>query len=247
MKVLLIDIETTPLLVWCWGLFKQTISPDHIVEPTHMLCYAAKFLEGTMVFKWWKTKSFLPKLWDMLNEADLVVHYNGKTFDMTHINREFLEAGMTPPSPYKQIDMLHVIRATFNFPSNKLGYVLKALEMAGKVPHEGFDLWTKCIRGNRAARAKMKEYNIGDTDRLEDLYLRLKPWIIAHPNVALLNDLDPEQMYCMSCGSKELRREGYAHTAVSKFQRYCCKSCGKWQRGRKNLAARENLTTSIAR
>jgi hypothetical protein len=247
MKILFIDIETTPILAWCWGLWKQNISPDHIVEPTHMLCYAAKFSGGKMVFRWWRTATFLPKLWDMLNEADVVVHYNGKTFDITHINREFLEAGMTPPSPYKQIDMLHVVRATFNFPSNKLGYVLKALNMAGKVPHEGFDLWIKCINGVRAARAKMKEYNIGDTVELEALYERLKPWIICHPNVALLNDMDPETMYCMSCASDQLQRRGYAYTAVSKFQRYQCQDCRKWQRGRKNLAERENLTTSIAK
>lgn len=246
MKILFIDIETSPILAWVWGLWKQNINLCQIIEPTHMMCYAARFLDDTkMTFRKQGNKDFLTKLWHLLDEADCVVHFNGKTFDMTHINREFLEAEMNPPSPYKQIDLLHVIKSTFNFPSNKLQYVSGAIEIGSKVKHEGFELWTKCMDCERVAWRTMKKYNIEDTELLVRLYERVKPWIINHPNMALFRET--VGMICMSCGGKRLVKRGFAYSPLSKFQKYVCKDCGKWQRGRKNLADRTHLTTSIAR
>jgi hypothetical protein len=248
MKILFIDIETTPILAWVWGIWQQNVGLNQIVEPTHMLCWAARWLDySKMVFRRVGNKDFHKRLWTMLDEADVVVHYNGKSFDCKHINREFLEQGMTPPSPYKQIDLLQVIKGTFRFPSNKLAYVLKALKMEGKVHHEGFELWTKCMNDVASAWRTMKKYNIQDTNQLVDLYLTLRPWIINHPNMGIFRQTTG--MTCMSCGAgaKRLQKRGFAITPLSKFQRYVCKDCGKWQRGRKNEIDRENLTTSIAR
>jgi len=42
-KILEIDIETAPSLVYTWGLFNQNIGVNQIVKPGYMLCWAAKF------------------------------------------------------------------------------------------------------------------------------------------------------------------------------------------------------------
>ncbi|NIV35232.1 MAG: hypothetical protein GWN58_38990, partial [Anaerolineae bacterium] len=55
----------------------------------------------------WDMEGMLEGAWELLDEADAVVHYNGKKFDIPTLNREFVKYGFTPPSPYKQIDLYH--------------------------------------------------------------------------------------------------------------------------------------------
>ena len=63
----------------------------------------------------------------LLDEADAVIHYNGKRFDIPSLNKEFLLNGMFPPAPFKEIDLLTVARGRFRFVSNKLDYVAQQL------------------------------------------------------------------------------------------------------------------------
>ena len=244
MKILFIDIETSPNLAYVWGLWKQNVAVSQIVDSTDMLCWAARFHDGKMVYRARHNKGFLERLWKMMDTADVLCHFNGKKFDVPHINREFLQADMLPPSPYKQIDLLHVARATFRFPSNKLEYIAQKRGMGQKVEHEGFKLWTRCMAGDRAAWGRMRAYNEEDVELLVRLYDKLQPWIRTHPNMGLFQTSDGA--VCMNCGEETLIKRGYAYTSLSKFQRYRCTECGKWQRGRTNLASRDELTTSIA-
>jgi hypothetical protein len=169
-------------------------------------------------------------VWALLDEADAVVHYNGTDFDVPHLNREFVQAGMKPPSPFKEVDLLKVARKRFSFPSNKLEYVSRALGIGQKVKHTGFELWLDCMKGDERAWKLMERYNKQDVTLLENLYNRLLPWIQSHPNVALYDD--SEKMGCTNCGGTSLRREGWAYTQTQMYRRYQCKSCGAWMRGR---------------
>jgi DNA polymerase III epsilon subunit-like protein len=90
-------------------------------------------------------KTMLKKIHSLLDECDAVIHYNGTRFDIPTLNKEFLEAGMPPPSPYHQIDLLKTSRKEFRFPSNKLDYVARALGLGQKTKHEGFELWIKSV------------------------------------------------------------------------------------------------------
>jgi uncharacterized protein YprB with RNaseH-like and TPR domain len=94
-----------------------------------------------------------------------------------HLNREFVLAGLEPPAPYQQIDLLTAVRKQFKFPSNKLEYVLTTLGLAGKKKHEGHELWIKCMANDPKAWRTMTAYNKRDVRALEDLYYRIKPWI----------------------------------------------------------------------
>jgi len=97
-KILEIDIETAPSLVYTWGLHNQNIGVNQIVEPGYMLCWAAKFQhQKTMHFKRQTEMECWDLLWRLLDEADAVVHYNGKSFDTKHIQKEFLLRDMLPP------------------------------------------------------------------------------------------------------------------------------------------------------
>jgi len=183
MKILLLDIETTPMQVYAWGLWDQNISIDQIIKSTEMLCFGARWLGSKKVI--FKSvhhdgkKAMLEELHKLMEEADLLVGWNSAAFDHKHINREFLENGMNPPSPVKDLDLMSITKANFLFPSNKLDYVAQKLGVGAKVKHSGFSLWIRCMEGDEKAWAEMKKYQIQDVNLLVELYDILLPWFVT--------------------------------------------------------------------
>jgi DNA polymerase elongation subunit (family B) len=238
MRILTIDIETRPHATWTWGLFGQYISIGQIEEPGHVICFAAKWLDSPKVIFYSdfhdSHEVMVQAAWDLINEADAVITYNGRSFDVPHLNREFILAGLTPPSPHKDIDLYLVARKAFKFASNKLDWVAQCLGLGGKVQHAGFQLWIDCMNDDPKAWRQMKKYNIGDILLTEKLYFKLLPWIPSHPAVGLY-DADGAAVSCPNCGSDKLEKRGFAYTTVSTFQRFVCKKCGKWSRATKRL------------
>lgn len=243
MKILLLDIETSPNQVYTWGLWKQNIGINQIINCGSTLCWAAKWLNNPKVmFKSQYHQSraeMLVSIHNLLDEADVVVHYNGENFDIPTLNKEFVLEGMTPPSTYRQIDLLKTCKAQFRFVSNKLDYVAQALGLGAKTQHKGMELWTGCMHNNPESWKTMQEYNIQDVVLLERLYLRLLPWIKNHPNMALYTD--GTEVVCITCGGKHINRRGFQTTNASRFQRFRCMDCGTWMRGRLNEHDRTNL------
>lgn len=232
MRILFIDIETTPMTAHTWGLWQQNISLKQILESTEMMCFGARWY-GEKKVHFRSThhhgkQEMLDEIHRLLDEADVVIGWNSASFDSKHIKREFLEAEMLPPSPYKDLDLMRVVKSQFRFPSNKLDYVSQKLGVGAKVEHSGFDLWIKCMANDKKAWAEMKKYQIQDVDLLVDLYEKLKPWIKNHPNAALYNGITDG---CVVCSSTKLQKRGLARTSVASYQRYQCMDCGKWQRG----------------
>jgi DNA polymerase elongation subunit (family B) len=237
-RVLSIDIETRPNLAYCWGLWDQNVHLKQIVESGEVYCFAARFL-GERKVHFYSTfhdgkDVMVQKAWELLDEADVVLHYNGKRFDIPHLSREFVLAGLGPPSPYDQIDLLLAVRKQFKFPSNKLEYVAKALGFEGKAETGGFDLWVDCIAGDPKAWAKMKRYNIRDITVLEELYEKLLPWLPTHPNLRLYNAGGDDD--CPRCGANgRLQKRGYRALSTGVYHQYCCQECGAFSRGTKRV------------
>lgn len=246
MKILLLDIETAPNLAYVWGIFKENIPIQRIVASGYVLCWAAKWYgEKRVSFASVETTSpqrMLHGIHKMLDEADVVVHYNGKSFDIPTLNKEFVSHGLKPPSPYKQVDLLQIVRATFRFPSNKLDYVCTALGLGSKVRHPGFEMWVQCMAKDPKAWREMERYNRQDVKILEQLYDRLKPWIRCHPNHGAYEDIT----CCPKCGSEEFTRRGHAFTHAGKYARYSCGKCGGWFRGTKTESLNKEKMMNIA-
>jgi hypothetical protein len=233
-NILFLDIETTPGLADVWGMWNQNVGLSQLREAPGLLCFSAKFSDEEnvdFISDHQHGRELMVKAAHYaLDQADVVVTWNGRRFDIPHLNREFLEMGMTPPSPYRQVDLYQTAKRVFKFPSNKLDYVSKALGFAGKVRHEGHELWVKCMDGDEDAWRRMEEYNRQDVILLEQLYGRMLPWIPSHPSRAI----DGDQTTCPKCGSSYyMQRRGYAVTAQSRYQRYQCQNCGAWSRSTK--------------
>jgi DNA polymerase elongation subunit (family B)/predicted RNA-binding Zn-ribbon protein involved in translation (DUF1610 family) len=236
MKVLVLDIETTPHDAYTWGLWQQNIGLNMLKDPTRMMAWAAKWEGDEYVYSAHEGThdrlDMILEVYDMVNEADAIVHYNGTAFDMKHLHREFVEQELPPPLKYKNIDLLRVVKQMFKFPSNKLDYVAKVLLGEEKFDTGGFELWTRCLAGDKDAWLEMERYNIQDVLLTEKLYYRLQGWIPAHPNRALWID-DQENPTCPNCGSTNMVRKGLERPArVNAYQRYKCNDCGANARGR---------------
>lgn len=244
MKILLLDIETAPNVVYTWGLFKQNISTKHIVASGYVLCWAAKWLDDPKVLFDSVKKSepalMLGRIHKLLDMADVVITYNGTNFDLPTLNKEFVKHGFKPPAPYKQVDLYQVVKRVFRFESNKLDYVTKTLGQDGKVEHEGFQLWIDCMARKADAWKRMEEYNRGDVTELERLYKTLLPWIDRHPNRQAFEG----HQCCPNCGSEKYQQRGWAITTTLKYRRYQCSECRAWFRGNKTVSVRgdERLT-----
>src|SRR5947207_2672032 len=114
MRILALDIETKPATVYTWSLYQPIIGIEQIIDPGGLLCFSSKWVGDrkiTFRSEWYDQltstagrQGMAEKLWDQLDEADAVLHWNGESFDVPHVQREFMELGLKPPSPFKQID-----------------------------------------------------------------------------------------------------------------------------------------------
>ncbi len=237
MRILLLDIETAPHKVYAWGMFKQDIYNDQIQEAGYTLCFAAKWYgQDDILFSSVHKdgrKLMVQKAYQLIDEADAIIHYNGTKFDIPILYQEFLAEGYRAPSPHLDIDLLRTARRRFRLPRNNLDYVARYLGLGKKVKHKGMELWRECMDGDDAAWEVMKKYNIQDVNLLEQVYERLKGWIPNHPNVGLFADGPPVQR-CPNCGSVHLHKRGHYHTQTMSYQRFNCQTCGAWSRERTN-------------
>ena len=124
-KLLTLDIECSPNVGHIWGLWKQTVSLNQLMESGSVISFAARWHGTKKVLFYSDFHSghgvMVQAAHDLLSEADAVIHYNGNSFDMPWLHTEFLLAGMPPPRPYKNVDLLLAVRKKFRFVSNKTG------------------------------------------------------------------------------------------------------------------------------
>jgi hypothetical protein len=236
MKILMLDLETSPMTAHTWGLWKQDISLKQILASTEVLCFGARWYgKKQVIFKsvhHHGKQAMLEEIHRLMGEADAVVGWNSAAFDIKHLKREFLEAGMLPPSPAKDIDLMKVVKSQFRFPSNKLDYVAQRLGVGSKVQHSGFDLWIRCMAGENKAWAEMKKYQIQDVDLLIDIYEKLLPWIPSHPSVGLYEGIDN---VCVNCGSPNMVSSGIYVGTTGSYDRFQCEDCGKWMKASRSI------------
>lgn len=249
MKILVLDIETAPLLGFVWGLWDNNVALNQLYKDWHLLSWSAKWLGSNKVLYMDQRneknieddKRILKGIWDLLDEADVVITQNGKQFDTKKLNARFVLNGMKPPSSYKQIDTLILAKKHFGFTSNKLEYMSEKLNTKyKKLKHSkfsGFELWSECLKGNRKAWREMEKYNKYDVLALEELYYKLIPW----DNTLNFNVFNEDENMVCSCGSKEFTKNGFFYSSVGKYQRYSCKKCGSEFRDRFNSHTKEKM------
>lgn len=239
-KTLILDIETSPILAYVWGIRDQVIGLDQIHTDWHIMAWSAKWL-GDKAIHYYDVRKhpgndlpILKPLWEMLNEADIVITQNGRRFDSKKINARFMLNHMKRPSPYRHFDTYELVKDVAAFTSNRLEYLTgQFCEKHKKSSHAkygGWRLWIECLKGNKTAWDEMKAYNIKDVLSTEELYLKIRAWAPEKfPKVYEMTDAAKE---CGSCGYVGKMIEGKLRKAkTKKYRQHTCPKCGSWQKG----------------
>lgn len=259
-KILLLDIETAPMLGYVWSLWENNVGLDQLHSDWHVLSWSAKWLDDPpskiMYADQRKSKvvsddrKLLQGIYDLLDEADVVITQNGKAFDSKKLHARFIINKINkghPPSSYRHIDTLLIAKKHFAFTSNKLAYMSDKLNKKYKKlkpsKFPGFSMWLECLNGNLAAWKEMEKYNKYDVLALEELYYSLIPW----DNTIDFSVYDNEVENVCSCGSTDFKENGHAYTSTGKFKRFKCLKCGSETRGRVNLLSKEKKKSLRAR
>ena len=238
-RILLLDIETSPMEVLVWGLFKQRIPPDNILKEWSILSWSAKWLFESDIMSAVVTpeeavnrteKSIIRGIWNLLEEADIVIGHNLDKFDLRKLNAKFFLNDLGPPMPYQTIDTYKVSKRQFAYPCYRLNYLLDLIDNHRKKIETNYELWKRCVRGEQQALTEMVTYNEQDVVILEDLYVKLRPWIRSHPNFATYVECD--NSVCPTCGNEDLDWRGFYNTPSGRYEAFRCLDCGSIGRSR---------------
>lgn len=249
-KVLLLDIETAPILGYVWGLWENNLALNQVKQDWYILSWSAKWLgdppnkvmyaDQRNVKNIEDDSKLLRGIWKLIDEATVVLTQNGKKFDMKKLNARFILNGMKPPSSYRQIDTLVIAKRHFSFTSSKLEYMTDKLCVKyKKLKHaefSGFELWKQCMAGNLKAWKSMESYNKYDVLSLEELYLKLAPW---DKNINFNVYTEDEDTTCSACGGINFKNHGFKYTNTGKYQKYICNDCGHESHDKENLLTKE--------
>lgn len=248
-KVLIFDIETSPIEARVWGLWDQNISLNQIVKDWSVLSWSAKWLGDPPTKVMYQDtrgqrnvrddKKLLMGIHALLDEADIVITQNGKRFDQKKLFARFILNGMSKPSEFKHIDICQIAQNLFGFTSNKLEYLTdKLCKKYKKLKHKnypGMELWNACLDNIKAAWKEMEKYNKYDVLSLEELYEVVSPWY----NPINFNLYHDEDTYICNCGGEKFQKRGFKYTETGKFQRFQCVKCKGWSRSAVNLFTKE--------
>lgn len=257
-KVLVLDIETSPLKVYIWQqhVWNSNVGEQQVLSEWYMLSWSAKWLLDIEIVSDRLTgrearneddSRIVKSLWKLLNEADIVISHNGNSFDIPNINTRFIVNNLPPTSPYQSIDTVSVARRQFGFTHNNLNALARVFGFKAKL-ETNFELWKRCVDGDEQSLQKLERYNRGDVELLEEVYMKIRPWIHSHPNLGLYTE-STEPM-CPNCGSNNITKTNkFYYTMVGKYELYKCE-CGAYIRVRISAISRDkkkNLLVSIAK
>jgi DNA polymerase elongation subunit (family B) len=232
MKIVTLDLETAPNTSYTWGKYDQNVIA--FLKEGYLLSFAYKWFDektthviGLCDMKGYKKdlsddKELTKALWKIFDEADVIIAYNGRKFDIRKANARFAIHGLPPPSPYKVIDPLPTVRRVFKFESNKLDDIGEYLGLGRKIETGGFKLWLGCMNNDTPSWNKMKKYNKQDVVLLEKVYQTIRKWDDKHMKLHFDN-------LCGVCGSSDVQWRGeYRTTQKKRGKRFQCKLCQSW-------------------
>lgn len=240
-KILIFDIETAPMQAFVWKRYKENVSLEQTISESFMLCWSAKWLYDEEVMGDCLTSEeaigendfrIVNSLYNLINEADVIIAYNGRNFDIPYMNQRFLTYGFAPYVPVQVIDPYETAKSVFRFSSNKMDNIATQLGLQNKIKTD-FNLWKGCMFGDKKSLDDMLKYNKQDVVVLEEIYCQMLPWIKNHPN---LSNYFENKKRCVKCASEDIQElNRYFYTPSGKYKLYRCKNCGAIFRGKTNL------------
>lgn len=243
------DIEVSYIVSATWDVYDTNVVK--ILREPFIIGIGWKFLGGKETFykditdfPLYKRDRFTDKALveyfkdNVLEQAEIFIGHNSNAFDWKWIMGRLATHGIEPPSQKRHIDTCRVSKNNFKFPYHSLKYLAEKFNLPRKIQNDGIELWVDCIEKNIPERwQEMEDYCKGDVIATEALYLRIRPFIKNHPNMAMiLADMTIENgtfRNCKQCGNTEMVKSGIEYTNTTSWQTYRCYNCGARPRGEK--------------
>lgn len=229
-KRLFFDIETSPMIAYTWRVgWKINLNTDNIIEDWRIICISYKWEGDDKVhtLKWDKNKcdkKLLTKFIQIANQADEIIAHNGDRFDIKKIRTRCIFHRIPMFPKYRSLDTLKKARGNFSFNSNRLDYIAKFLGVGAKLEHEGFQMWVKCMQGDKQALKDMIKYCEMDIIVLEDVYNELKDYVKHNTHSAVINGGYKHE--CPNCSNEDATLLKNNVTATGTIKRLMeCDAC----------------------
>lgn len=236
-KIIIFDIETLPNLPmvlrhlpkiddWNGNSLKASINS--------VLCIGWKELgsKKTNLISAWDSDSWeksvnddrevLIKFSKVLSDASAIVSHNGKRFDWRFIQTRLVMNDLRPLPPIQHIDTKQVSKQHLFAISNRLNDVAEITKAQKKLENGGWELWERVWARDPKAIKLMGEYCKQDVRTLEQVFLKLRPFIKNLPNANLFN---LEGNACPICGSLKIVKNGTRVETNGIRQRWLCHDC----------------------
>lgn len=199
-KCYVLDIETTPLIARTWSTWNVTIQPNNIIQDRSILCIAWKEVGGRKTHSVRvgadKTeRQMIAEFRAAIDDADILIGHNVVVFDLKHLTAKLIEYDLPPLQKVNVVDTLKEVKRVSKFSSNRLEFLCGKL-LGSHKQETDMQLWIDCMAGDEKALDRMTRYCRHDVDITEALYLKLRPHMKNHPNVA-----DSDSMNCPRCNS----------------------------------------------
>ena len=226
---------------WDLNGWKHTIGrrihADDVKEWPRTICAAWKWYDSEDVefAAEWQVggyDGFMRAVWDVFDQADLIIGHNADRFDARHLMGGWAEMGLPAPSPYKVIDTLKIARGTFAYESNTLDALNKRLGIDAKTDKYDARIARAAVNGDKEAQETLSAYNRGDIIASEALFDRLRPFAKGIPHLGMWTD---DALACPSCGHTMTATGKTVHANVQRYEHLACPNCGSHARGTTTL------------
>lgn len=240
LKTLVLDIETLPILGYSWKVYDATVFK--VLEPISIACVAYSFDNGPIEcisvsdYKTAFSKNvrddfrLVRDIIKVIEKADVVVAHNVK-FDMGHIRGRAAVHGLTPPSPKLEFCTYRERKKLEMHEMYKLGYLQEKFKHTKKKPPPP-GTWMKFMERDPMGVEAMIKYckdDIVSTIELFEATRALSSMVMVTEDPG-----EPSEIFCTSCGSKDLSPNGHRYTrGGGKYRQWKCSECGKYSSERK--------------
>lgn len=235
-KVLIWDIESTSLnatfgTVLCIGW--KWLGEDKV--------YVSSILDRNKRRDMLDDKHVVEDFVKAFNECDYHITWYGDRFDLPMIRSKMIKHGMRPIAPKPSLDLWRTARRYFKSHSNRLNVWEQILATPDQKTPLDFDAWLKAAHGDKDSVAKVIEHCEKDVLVLEEVFLKLRPWLDNEPSASLFTG---KKDNCPSCNSESVQKRGFKVAMTRTYQQYQCNDCGKWFRSTRASAIATNRSTS---
>ena len=228
MRILAFDIEASNLsadfgIILCVGFKEVGGAPPEVYN---ILDYTK---DGDLIKA---EKRLLRDVSIRLLDSDVWLTHYGTWYDIPFINSRLLyhKLPILPPN-YAHLDTWKISRNRLKLRNNRLITISEFLGTADEKNAIKPEQWLRSLGGHRPSMTYIVDHCRRDVLVLEEVYQRLKPLVLDHPNRGLIDGRGG----CGVCGDQKLQKRGYHITRTRKYQRFQCTACGSWSKGTKPI------------